>query len=108
MRQEQRMWASLAVRIKMNDMRLTVPVLAKMAGVDETTIRALLAGSRWPRSETRDRITDALGWPVGELERRASVRPDLLAFTTLELLRELYRREQAASPDAGTSGDTPQ
>jgi len=91
---EQRQRASLAVRARMNELRLTVPELAARAGIDPGTARALLAGDRWPHTSTRRQLDQALGWKPGELVRRAEARPELSEFTSLELLRELYRREQ--------------
>lgn len=89
---EQRQRASLAVRARMNDLNLTVRELAARAGLDRTTILALLDGSRWPRPSTRLRITNALDWPVGEISSRATYRPELREFATTEILAELGRR----------------
>lgn len=80
----------------MNDLGLTVPKLAKAAGVDETTIRALLGCQRWPRPDTRHRINRALGWPLGELGRRSTGPPDLSEYPTLVLLEEVCRRLEEA------------
>jgi transcriptional regulator with XRE-family HTH domain len=91
---EQRRRASRAVRERMNDLGLTVPKLARAAGVDQSTIRALLACQRWPRAATRQAINHALGWPMGELGRRAASPPDLRDFSITELLAELCRRAE--------------
>lgn len=89
---EQRQRASLAVRARMNERRLTVATLADQAGVDQKTIRAFLAGDRWPRAASRQQMARALGWPPGEIARRAGSRPELEAFSTLELLDEIRWR----------------
>jgi transcriptional regulator with XRE-family HTH domain len=91
---EQRRRGSRAVRERMNDLGLTVPKLAKDAGVNQSTIRALLAAQRWPRAATRQAINHALGWPMGELARRAASTPDLRDFSTSDLLAELCRRAE--------------
>ncbi len=100
---EQRQRASLAVRARMNELSLTVPKLASVAGVSQATVRALLDGSRWPRDATRQQIARGLRWPPGELARRADSKPELSEFTTLELLLEVCHRLRKA--DSVTTSD---
>ena len=78
--------------MRMNEMSVTVPKLAKSAGIDGGTIRSLLAGKRWPVRSTLQRLDRALGWSDGEITRRAQLRPELYEFEAIELLAELYRR----------------
>ena len=92
---EQRQRASLAIRARMNETGATVPSLAKKAGIDQATIRSLLSAQRWPRKATLVRLNKALGWPEGEINRRAELRPELQEFTSVELIAELYRRARA-------------
>lgn len=76
----------------MDERRLTVPRLAEKAGVSAATVRALLAGDRWPNLETRNLVENALGWRLGELARRAigsravDVVSDLNTVEIVELL----------------------
>ncbi|MFE3196231.1 hypothetical protein ACFXHA_45050 [Nocardia sp. NPDC059240] len=50
--------------------------LARNAGVDTKTTRALEAGERWPRDMSRLKIEKALGWSAGSLEQiRAGGKP---------------------------------
>ena len=78
----------------MNELRVSVATLARQAQIDETTIRALLSGSRWPRTSSSERLERALGWPPGALLRRARVRPELREFKSSELLAELSVRAE--------------
>lgn len=53
--------------------------LARTAGVDTKTTRALEAGERWPRDMSRLKIERALGWASGSLDKvRAGGRATLL------------------------------
>lgn len=79
----------------MNESGLTVPQLAEEARVAEGTIRALLSGERWPRAASRRQIARALGWPPGEIARRADRQTQLEAFSVDELLAEISRRFRA-------------
>lgn len=45
--------------------------LAREAGVDAKTVRALERGTRWPRDGSRVKIENALGWAGGSLDRIA-------------------------------------
>ena len=93
---EGRRRASIAIRMRMNELSVTVPKLARVAGIDQSTVRSLLSGTRWPVRSTLSQLEPALGWPVGEITRIAEGRPELAEFTALELLAELLRRAQAA------------
>lgn len=98
----QRQRAGLAVRVQMNERGLTVVKLAEEAGVAEGTIRALLSGERWPRPASRVQIARALGWPDGEIRRRASRQAQLESFTVDELLSEISRRFRALEEPTST------
>lgn len=77
----------------MTELGITAPELARRAGVDPTTVRALIKSERWPRDSTRRRISRALGWPDGEVARIALTDPPpLSAIPTEDLVRELCRR----------------
>ncbi|MGV9666978.1 helix-turn-helix domain-containing protein [Nocardia niigatensis] len=53
--------------------------LARTAGVDTKTTRALEAGERWPRDMSRLKIEKALGWTAGSLDKvRAGGRATLV------------------------------
>ena len=99
---EQRQRASLAVRARMNHLQLTVPELARRAGVDPDTVQTLLSGKRWPRATTRNQICQALDWPLGEIARRAVARPELSEFTLSELADEVCRRIKAQEREAAS------
>lgn len=78
---------------RINELGLTVPKIAAKAGVSPNTLRRLIRGVTWPNDDSRQRITDALGWPPGEIARRAVVRDgELDRWTTAELLDEVRRR----------------
>jgi hypothetical protein len=87
---------------------LTVPKLARRAGVDPSTVRALVKGRRWPSPRTFFAINRALEWPDGELGRRTMMPEDLDAILDSApvemLIGALCRRLQGRhSPD----GDRP-
>lgn len=87
--------AGAAVRDRLAARELTITDASQKAGIGARTLGALIAGERWPTAETRRRLEDALGWPEGELVRRArGERPSLSAYTNLELLAELMQRER--------------
>ena len=82
----------------MHSSGMTPGELASRAGVDERTIYSLLNGRRWPSKENRDRIEQALGWPVGELWRQAVNGHEALGcFTDRDLLHELVARARAGA-----------
>ena len=83
--------AAAVVRARMEELDLTPNDIARAAHLDPTTVRALIRGERWPRESTRARINKVLGWPHGEVTRRAFV-PALDQISTPELARELYER----------------
>lgn len=69
---EQRKRAGAAVAARIREMHWTVRKVATDAGVGEATLRRLMAGRTWPQQHTRDRIGSAIGWPPGEIARRAT------------------------------------
>ena len=86
----------------MSELGLSAAELARLAGVDASTVRALLKGRRWPNDGTRNRLSAALGWPPGEIAR-AAVRQggapiganrfgSLSEVSTAELAHELCDR----------------
>lgn len=88
--------AAAAMTARMETLRTNAAGVARAAGVDPKTIRAVLAGRSWPRSGTRARIEAALGWPEGELTRRAAANGATIENTsTLVLLAEVCRRVEA-------------
>lgn len=89
--------AAAAIEARMTELRTTAAGVARRAGVDPKTLRALLAGESWPRSETRARLEAALGWGDGEIARQAmaGAQLSLEAVPTADLLAELCRRADA-------------
>lgn len=72
---------------------LTAAAVAKDAEVDVKTVRALIAGSRWPTAAVRTRVELALDWPTGELARQARNGLEALSgFSDAELAGELLHR----------------
>jgi plasmid maintenance system antidote protein VapI len=94
MTSEQRTRAGNAVAARLIELGMTPGSLARLAGVDVTTIRALIRGTRWPRMVTAERINSALGWAPGELQRIGLGSPigNLSNFRTVDLAREVYAR----------------
>lgn len=96
MDQEGRERAGAAVRDRITARGTTINRVARAAGIDPKTLRAVMDGKSWPRETTRHRLEAALDWPDGELMNRArGLRPSLAAYTTRELLTELERRTAA-------------
>jgi hypothetical protein len=99
---DQMLRAGRAVEARMAERMLGRSALARRAEVDPKTLRALLTGERWPRVTVRARIEAALGWPSGEIHRRArGERPlagELSRFPELDLLTELVRRARGRVP----------
>lgn len=87
-----------AVVIRRSELGLTQKELAARAGVAERTVQNLEAGTR-PQPLIRGKIEQALGWPVGEMDRIASKqdaepepKPELDDDQELlETLRRVYR-----------------
>ena len=100
----ERQRAALILATRMRDLGLTPTTLARRSGVDPTTIRAILRGDRTPSLRVKAAVAPVLGWPVGELARRAE-RVELLAtLSNRELLGELCRRHRDGTllpPDSG-------
>lgn len=86
---EYRRRAGGAVAERMQELGLTTTQLAEKAGVDPTTVRAFINGTRMLRDETRCKLLTALGWGPNELARRAWA---LANFETGELVGELCSR----------------
>lgn len=77
----------------MKELGLTAVELARKAGVDPGTVRALVAGRRWPNEATQEKLADALGWNADHLTRLAVSRHvSLEEVPTAALVRELCRR----------------
>ena len=80
--------AARAVAARRGELRMTQSELGAAAGVTTKTIGNLESRGRWPIARTRAQIEEALGWPVGEMERIAAaeeekrqvIPPDLLAL----------------------------
>lgn len=49
-------------------LKMSTPELARVAGVDPKTVRALESGERWPQDTSRAKIEKALGWAAGSLD----------------------------------------
>jgi transcriptional regulator with XRE-family HTH domain len=83
------------------EMHLTVPKVAAAAGIDQSTLRALIQGRRWPHQDTRARVCRVLHWPEGEIYRRGMDEFDGLAHYSLsELLIEVARRlDEMVAPE---------
>jgi transcriptional regulator with XRE-family HTH domain len=84
--------AGRAVADRMAELGMSVAELAEKAGVDPTTVRAFLAGRRWPHASTRAKVARALGWKLGDAARAAFQEQSLAHIPTRELVRELCRR----------------
>jgi predicted transcriptional regulator len=102
--------AGAAVAARVDELNLTITGLAKRAGVAASTVRDLIRGRRWPRTQTLRSVEQALGWSVGTIARCA--RPNatvnaLAAFTTDELLGEICRRRQVGGYLRQLRGDLP-
>lgn len=96
---DERRRAGAAVSRRIVDLQTTPAAVARRAGVDPRTLRALITGTRWPRQSVRDRINTALHWPPGEIAARSSLREELQKFSSRELLEELCRRADEVPPD---------
>lgn len=96
---EERRRAGRLVAAKIKEMGLSVPAFAGKAGVDPTTVRAMLKGERWPQQRTLDALTDALGLPEGEISRRVlgASSGGLEGYTSAALIAELHRRAIAGT-----------
>jgi len=93
---EERKRAGLAVDARISGLHTNAAAIARRAGIDPKTLRALLAGESWPTAATRARICEALDWPIGELSRRALDGGGLETYTTRDLLVEVWRRVEQA------------
>lgn len=90
---EERRRAGGAVAERMKELGLTAPRLAEKAGVNVSTVRALINGRRTLHDATRSAINTALDWPDEELARRVwAVPASLRDATTQDLAAELCRR----------------
>jgi DNA-binding XRE family transcriptional regulator len=68
--------AARAVAARRGELRMTQQGLGAAAGVTTKTIGNLESRGRWPIARTRAQIEEALGWPVGEMERIAAQQED--------------------------------
>jgi transcriptional regulator with XRE-family HTH domain len=90
---EERARAGRAVSERLTDLGRTARQLAAEAGVSLRTVRALLRGERMPQPDTRAHLEKALGWPPGEIWRRARDGLESLRnYTDRELCAELLHR----------------
>lgn len=91
---EQRRRAGLAVTERIESMSATPSAVARSAGISPNTLLALAHGKRWPSDEIQGRIESKLGWPGGEILRRAAGfgAKALCSFSDEDLLTELLRR----------------
>jgi transcriptional regulator with XRE-family HTH domain len=77
----------------MRELGLTAVQLAQKAGLDPSTVRAVIAGRRWPNEATRQKLAEALGWKLGDVARLAmACHVTLEQVPTADLVRELCRR----------------
>lgn len=89
---EERTRAGEAIRLRLDEMGLSIAAFAALAHVHESTMRRVMAGQVWPHQSTRDKLSAALGWPAGEVARRAMSPSPLHVYTTAELVGELCYR----------------
>jgi hypothetical protein len=80
----------------------------QQAPVDNKTLQSVIEGARRPSLDVQSKIEKVLGWPPGEMSRRArgessAFRP-LDAFRDTELLSELLQRAIRREGEPG--GDT--
>jgi len=93
---EERQRAGRAVRGRLETLGRSVEEAARSSKIDARTLRALIAGSRWPTTSIRSSIEDEIEWPRGEIARQARNGLEALAvFTDAELAAELLHRARA-------------
>jgi lambda repressor-like predicted transcriptional regulator len=93
---DQRRAAGRVVDARIAELGLSVAEAARKAHVSPTTLRSVIAGTRWPNTATRAAINKALGFEAGEVTRLAqSAGVDLRAVPTEALVQELCRRVKA-------------
>lgn len=96
---EEQRRAGKAVAEQIENTGRTAAEVARVAGIDVKTLRALLTGARWPRAQVRNRIEEALGWPRGEIARRGrDGLASLHGYSDRELLSELLARARMRDP----------
>ncbi|SOJ56990.1 hypothetical protein MSIMFB_04468 [Mycobacterium simulans] len=61
--------AGAAVAARREELRLSKRELAKRGVANQGTLIDFEKGRRWPRTQTRDKLEDALGWPRGTITR---------------------------------------
>jgi hypothetical protein len=72
---------------------MTLAQVARDARIDVRTLRALIAGDRWPTEKVRGRVEKALGWRPGEITRQAyDGIPALATYSDEQLLSEMLHR----------------
>lgn len=88
---------------------MTIPQLARTAGVDPTTIRTFIKGKSWPRRTTRQKVALALDWQMCDALRFVARHGyvGLERFTTRELVIELCRRLGHGDESGTSGGETP-
>lgn len=90
---EERRRAGRAVAERIERLGYTVPEVANASKIDARSLRALIAGQRWPTVAIRSRVEDAIEWPRGEILRQARDGLEALAvFTDAEIAAELLLR----------------
>lgn len=55
------------VEARITALGLTATDVATRAELNPKTVRGLIAGDRWPRTSSRGRIEQVLGWPAGTI-----------------------------------------
>jgi transcriptional regulator with XRE-family HTH domain len=94
--------AGEAVETRMKELGLTVPQLAKKAGISPATVRSFIRGERRLHDDTIERLVAALDWAPGEISRRVWGGWITLAdASTVDLVRELCRRLTPSDCDNG-------
>ena len=92
--------AARAVSRRIDELGLTVPKAARIAGVHPNTLRRFLHAEHWPKRDTLERVNKALGWPIGEIGRRATDAdrdaPGLAGYPLEALILEVCRRMNGA------------
>lgn len=92
---EQRHRAGRAVEQRIKEMHATPTAVARAAGIDPKTVRALIRGDHWPGDAIQERLERVLRWRPGALQAcsvRGSMAGSMEDLTDTELADELARR----------------
>src|SRR5215813_11370723 len=111
-RRRQTVAAAFAQRRK--DLDLAQEEVARRGRIAVKTVYNFEARGRWPNVITRNRLEEAVGWPLGEIERLAAAPSPGLDPQLLELASRLTDAEAEAlirwlrqSRDEGQSSQPP-